>query len=556
MTCLESQRQFSRAAPKQPASLAGGGNLAIALVLLATLAAYLRCLGNGFVFDDDNMIVANRHLGSWSFLWQSMFHDSGWFLNPTELGKDSCYYRPLQYAWLGMNYHLFGLNPLGWHAMMVGLHLVAVFLVFKIACSLTGNTQTGLLAALLFGVMPINAEAVSWAAAIPHSLAGALQLAAFYLLVREDRARPGNRALAWGLYALALLAHESAVTFPAIVAVYVLLFESPGGAGHWRKISEPDGRLFRRTLLTTAPFAIELICYLFVRRFVLGFFAARADVVPNPATNAQILLTAPHVVVTYLLMFLMPWRTGPAHRAAFVLTPFSPEFYLPAAGLAAIMAGLFLTERKHPQPRVFLFCAAWIAIAMAPALYLRGLYQLVHDDYLYLAAVGWCMLAADCAIRLAQHGPNPRRIALAGAGAYVLVCGVSLWNVQRFWRDDLVLFSRWVEEVPESANLHAQLGLVLLRNGDLPAAERELSEAVNLNPEGGEGLYDLGVVHVRQGRVREGAAEISAGLKRLPHPPAESYAFLAALYQQLGDQQSSEAALRQSQSARQATPPL
>src|SRR5208283_5556467 len=96
-------------------------------VLLLTMLVYLRCLGNGFVFDDHEMIVINRYLGQWSFLWKSLVNDSWWFRDPLHLPQSS-YYRPLQDIWLGIHYQLFGLVPGGWHATMIALHLAAVWM--------------------------------------------------------------------------------------------------------------------------------------------------------------------------------------------------------------------------------------------------------------------------------------------------------------------------------------------------------------------------------------------------------------------------------------------
>ena len=152
--------------------------LMIAGVLLATALVYLRCLGNGFVFDDHDMVIANRQIGQWSFLWKSLTRDSWWFMDPLHLPA-SAYYRPLQDIWLGLNYHLFGPHVAGWHATMVGLHLVAVWLVFEIAARITGEDQPALAAALLFGLLPLHAEAVVWATAIPLPLSATLELAAF-----------------------------------------------------------------------------------------------------------------------------------------------------------------------------------------------------------------------------------------------------------------------------------------------------------------------------------------------------------------------------------------
>ena len=209
-------------------------------VLLVTMLAYLRCLGNGFVFDDHEMIVINRYIGQWSFLWQSIANDSWWFRDPIHLPQSS-YYRPLQDIWLGIHYQLFGLTPGGWHATMVALHLLAVWLVFENRRRLTGDWRSAVLAALFFGLIPVHAEAVVWPTAIPLPFSATLELGAFYLFITRGgaRARWRNWLFALLLYAGSLFAHESAVVFPGIVATYVFFMEPHDSAG------EVDPRLGR-----------------------------------------------------------------------------------------------------------------------------------------------------------------------------------------------------------------------------------------------------------------------------------------------------------------------
>jgi predicted membrane-bound mannosyltransferase len=93
-------------------------------------------------------------------------------------------------------------------------------------------------------LLPVHAEAVIWATAIPESLGGTFQLAAFYLFIRyrDDGSR---RALAWSLalFACALLSHESAIVLPAIIGVYGLLFENcPRRERHNQTKQPADGR--------------------------------------------------------------------------------------------------------------------------------------------------------------------------------------------------------------------------------------------------------------------------------------------------------------------------
>jgi peptidoglycan/LPS O-acetylase OafA/YrhL len=96
---------------------------------------------------------------------------------------------------------------------------------------------------------------------------------------------------------------------------------------------------------------------------------------------------------------------GPAHRVLFVHSPWSPDFYFPAALLLAIAGVLLIALRKHPRRKLYCFCAAWFAIAISPVLYLPALLpdQLVHDNYAYLPSVGLCVAVADWAIEIAKN---------------------------------------------------------------------------------------------------------------------------------------------------------
>jgi len=80
------------------AALTGRKSLLLGAVLIATAVVYLRCLGNGFVFDDDNMVIGNHFIGQWSFLWRSLSRDSWWFMDPAHRPVGP-YYRPLQDVW-------------------------------------------------------------------------------------------------------------------------------------------------------------------------------------------------------------------------------------------------------------------------------------------------------------------------------------------------------------------------------------------------------------------------------------------------------------------------
>ena len=110
--------------------------LILGAILLATAVVYLRSLGNGFISDDHYLILSNPYLGQWSFVWKSLTRHLYWFH-----GLPGNRYRPLSSIWFALSYHLFGLRPAGWHILMIAVHLAATWLVFAVACRLTGQRQ-------------------------------------------------------------------------------------------------------------------------------------------------------------------------------------------------------------------------------------------------------------------------------------------------------------------------------------------------------------------------------------------------------------------------------
>jgi protein O-mannosyl-transferase len=508
-------------------------------VLLITALVYMRCLGNGFVFDDYPAIVQNDALAQWSFIWKSPFHDLWWFRDPQRLPQ-SAYYRPLQNVWLALNYHLVGLSPVGWHVLKILLHLVVVLLSFRLAQLLTGSVGAALLAALLFGVLPVHVESVIWAEAIPEPLAAVFELSALCLFIRRASARGRGLVLSLFLFAGALLSHESAIVFPLLVAAYVFFFQKAGTQ------SEPDIFSPRVTAISvasrmwsalqrSAPFFAVALLYLGIRAMLFGgslFGFAHPPVVhptiikdtlvfvrPRPIhTLAQLLATMPGVLVFYVGLLLMPWRVGPAHNVDFATPLGLHNFVVPTAVAAAIIALGYFALRRSPRRELYLFCAAWWLISLGPALNLDHVSALVQDRYEYLASFGFCVMAGDLAVEAAGKNITRKRIVTVLATAVISVYVAVLWRAELIWHDNVTLFSRSVEMSPGSAYYHKALAQALMDSGDLNGATQQLTVASRLAPDDSAIHLALGLLYMRMNRDHDAAREMNAYNASHPAP--------------------------------------
>jgi len=252
----------------------------------------------------------------------------------------------------------------------------------------------------------------------------------------------------------------------------------------------------------------------------------------------------------------VPWMAGPAHSLEIVTSPASPGFYLPVAALIALAAGLAAAVWRSPRRRLYLFCAGWIPIALSPMMDLKALPKdmLVNDNYLYLASAGSCLLLSDWATRWADRGAVARRLVWAAASVLLVSYAGALWNVQRYYHDDLTLFTSCVEKFPATVRWREELARRLKRSGNTAAAERELEQARQLDPGDGDTLIELATLHLQLDKFNQATQEAIEGIRLDPHPVAKEYVLLAKIYDARDLREQAEAALQKAASLPESAP--
>jgi hypothetical protein len=456
--------------PRELAILAG--------ILIATALIYMPSIHYGWVWDDTAEIVQKSALQSWAGIAKSFIYDSWWFRDPDHLPQ-SAYYRPLQDVWFALNYMILGVHPAAWHFEKVVLELIGVLLCFRLAQLLTNDTAIALLAAAIFGLLPANVEAVVWNSAIPEPLSAILEMGAMCCFIRRKQGWSRGLVFALMLYAGALLSHETAVLFWIVVAAYLFLIE---------------GRRPGEAIRKAAPFALLSVAYLFARWNALGAaFFGRPDFVrpsvalgweaPQPPHGLlDVMLTAPVALLTYLEVLVLPGMAGPTHDVNWV-TAASTTAFVPAGVLLALaLIALALIWRSRDR-NLYLFCAAWSLIAIAPSMNLKALHVLVQDRILYAPSFGWSLALAIAAVRLAASVPRARA-PVAGAMAILLAAYmVTVVSVERSWYDDRTFFTSCLAISPNKAEYLKELVERSNNHGDFAAALNLLRDAVNRDPD-------------------------------------------------------------------------
>src|ERR1039457_3894350 len=162
-----------RAADSGTFSLPDAGTWA--LILCATLAAYLPAL-RGDALWDDNFHLTSPDLQSLHGLWRI------WF----ELGATQQYY-PLLHSAFWLEHRIWGDAVLGYHLVNIVLHALSACLVVLIARQL--SLKGAWLAGFVFALHPVQVESVAWISEQKSTLSGVFCLAALLVYLHFDRSR-------------------------------------------------------------------------------------------------------------------------------------------------------------------------------------------------------------------------------------------------------------------------------------------------------------------------------------------------------------------------------
>jgi tetratricopeptide (TPR) repeat protein len=522
-----------------PRSMLESPRTALLVALGVTLAVYARCFRSEFVYDDFDLIVNNRLITQWSYIWRSFGHDLWWFRTIGPATK-SPYYRPLQDAWMGFNYHLWGFDPAGWHVAIVAAHLVVVWLVYELGWRLTRRRWGAAAGAILFGVMPVHVEAAAWPVAMPLPAVTAFVIGAMLMFMDRARAPLKYLSLSLVLYAAGLLTYELAITLPALIAAYVFLIEDAPREG--RSLGIPARALV--ALWKIVPFIAVTLAYLALRVAVLGFITRHAE--GNRASLLQSLLTLPAAIAEYLGLLALPWRAGLGHEFHLVNSASDPRFYLPLLGLLALAAAAAALLYRSRRRALYAFLLVWIVIALAPVLNLSALvpFALIQDRYTYLSSVAFCILLADVVAEFVARGGEARSLAYAVAATVLAINVLILWNELGTWHDEVSLFSQCIRQDPDSGVCHGRLAMALEARGDLAGTRRELDRAIAIQPNDAASLYNLANLDLHAGRFAQAAANFSKAAESMPDAPAVFYLRAAQAAAQAGEPSRAEAALK------------
>ncbi len=529
------------------------------LVCSITALVYVATLSFGFVYDDVPQILNNPAIHSWRFVPQYFTSHVWAAIYPNTTGN---YYRPLFLLWLKLNYALFGTKAAGWHMTNIACHVLATWLVFRVAQQLSGDRLTAFLTALIFGLHPAHVENVAWISGVSDPLMACFLLGSFsaflssrtsravpeaerhepratsqeqsygekggfgLLAARGSRPAPAFKAMSLALFALALLSKETAIVLPLLIFAFVLIFE---------RDHEPRAKLARRltvALQQSAPYLLLVLLYALARYGALGGWSHPTI----PIGWTQVVLTWPAVLWFYARHLILPLRLSEFYSLDYVShfsasAVLSPLAFLLIVAAAVTFILIFIGRNSNARSReAARFALVLIVVPLLPVLDLHSLTvgDIVHDRYLYLSSVGFALLIALLIRELAQRLPEKQRTILPAV--FVATIGVAFAALtitqQMPWASDILLYTCGLEFAPANLTVRDNLASALLKANEPERAIPLYLEVLKSNPDFWRSTYNLGFAYYKTAQFPAAERYLQRAIRINP-ADSDQYIYLA-----------------------------
>jgi len=423
-------------------------------------------------------MMVNDLMNRSGFSWQDfLFPDS------------KSYYRPLINSSFILDRFLWNLETSFLHLENLLLHLINTFLIFMIAkrgsdfLNLKG-THAPLAAALLFGLHPINTEAVIWVAGRADLMAGCFVLLTVLCTFNYLKSRLSLWALGSSLaFFFGCLAKETTLLiWPGLLLAGFLASRVPE----------------RRYALPDLPLQKALIPALYCTFSIAGYFLIRSVALKNTDLGMRQVST------------VLGATTGSSK--AVVATSFDPVFLLEKLVKATTVSGFYLRKIVQPFPLNFgitevpetyfwlglvlvficlflLLRPSWIGWFFLSAVSLGSIALLVAfggiswtpvaERYMYvpsaMASVGF-VLAGYRALQ--EKAATWRFVSFGFMCGVLLVSATGVFQRALVWQDNVTLFEDTVNKSPDFKMAQNELAMALMLRGD---RERALEILRNLD---------------------------------------------------------------------------
>jgi protein O-mannosyl-transferase len=332
---------------------------AIIFIIIIGFIVFFNMLPNGFVLEDNAMVVRNLDI-------RSIFSIPNLFIHPISGVETITYYRPVLFTFFSIIYALFGLNPLPYHFVQLIFQILNTILVFILFKKFI-KVWIAFVLSLLFLVHPVNEEAVVWICCLQDLIFISFGLTGLYILEKYKFSLK-SISIACFLFLISILSKETGILFFVVTGIYIFLFKRE--------------KLTPYTLFSACAGIIYITL-----RFISQTPLQKEPLVPIMALSFwQRMINVPAIIHYYITVFLYPKNLMVYHSWIIKNIEFGNFFiplFLDLLFFTLLILGLLFVMKKGKLSKISLFFLLWFAIGLVFYLQIFPL-DLTVADHLFI----------------------------------------------------------------------------------------------------------------------------------------------------------------------------
>lgn len=471
-------------------------------------------------------------------------------------------YNPLTILSFGISSAIHGIDKPGpWHWENLILHLICVWLVYRIAILLGLSWRGALFVALLFGIQPMRVESVTWITERKDVLFGAFFLGALALYIRNKRQPSTMKVVGITvLFALSLLSKIQAVALPLTFLAVDYYLD--------KEVS------FKNIISKTHYFLMSLATGIIGIMFLRGEGSLQTG--EETFNLFERLFIGAFSFIVYLVKSVIPYRMSPLYPY-----PDSIQWYMYASIIIApIMLYIMYRWYKKGQ-KAYLFGMLVFIFNVIFMLQIVGAGQgFLADRFTYIPYLGLFFIFGYLLDQWLKKAPEKGNILMGCVAGIAIVYGFMTYQQNKIWQNSGTLWTHVIQyykrstlpfgnranyyrdnkqydlalqdyatnlglkaKQPKALNSRGRLYFNLGGQENLLKAREDYSKAIEYGKELpqnaenkeslGEYYINLGATLARLGNVQGAIDEINKGLELRPHHES-GYLNRSVLYNQQG----------------------
>ncbi|NQT22131.1 MAG: tetratricopeptide repeat protein [Candidatus Omnitrophica bacterium] len=464
-------------------------SLLVLIIVVFTMLSYVNSLKNDFIWDDEYLILLNPQIKSFSHIKDVFKTYVGY-----GSGNVNNFYRPLQELSNMIDYFLWAEDPIGFHLTNVILHSLTAAVLFLFIFYITNNIFVSFFTGILFGVHPINTQAVTYIAGRADSLYSLFFLLALVLYVRFCNSVALSKKnvklylLSLLFFAFALLSKELSIILPLILLTYLYILLK----------GRITTRKFNFLVKTWLGYIILLIPYAVLRTNAVGSVKLAPSIFAKVPLFYRI-ITFFKTILIYLGLLFFPHGLHMERRIQVARTLNESFAFFAFLTVVAILFCGFWMLKKNRTVSFFIF---WFFITLLPVSNIVPINSLIAEHWVYMAQVGFFVIIFLCLYNIYTKFLTTKLLKISGMALLCVVVFFYMFATierNKDWKDEITFFKATLKYHPNNPKLHLNLGNTYSEKGMKDEALAEYNEALRLRKDNYIAYGNIGSIYIGKG---------------------------------------------------------